>query len=102
MQLREIPLYWPLAGLGWGIWHLVVDFKALCVRRRGIKMTEINESFKWQAWCFGFLRSGGRWLCFGEVLFFVLALLHLVSLSRQWNVWYEGKPFFILVTSLIS
>lgn len=73
-----------------------------CVWDRRNKMAEINGSFKLQAWCFGFLSSGGRWLCFDEVLFFLLALLHLVSLLRRWNVWYEGKPFFIfLVTSHI-
>lgn len=72
-----------------------------CVWGRRNKMAEINGSFKLQARCFGFLRSGGRWPCFDEVLFFLLALLHLVSLSRRWNVWYEGKPFFILVTSHI-
>lgn len=60
---------------------------------RGNKMAKINGSFKLQAWCFGFLKSGGKWLCVDEVLFFLLALLHLVSSSRRWNVWYEGSPF---------
>lgn len=73
-----------------------------CVWCRRNKMAEINGSFKLQARCFGFLRSGRGWPCFDEVLFFLLAPLHLVSLSRRWNVWYEGKPFFIfLVRSLI-
>ena len=53
-------------------------------------MAENDGSFKLEARCFGFLRSGRRWLCFDEVLVFLLALLHLVTVLVECLVWREG------------